>query len=309
MTMAGNNCGIGPKGFEADNDCAKGSGSYAAAKMPEAMTGKVQVFDTKTGNVFTTADAKEVRAMFKEELALSGTLDGMSVRQSTPALEAKQAKKESDFWESRAKQEVENDRQRSLVTPSGVKPGHNDYVDPPVVLYHATFDADAIVKDGFKSGRDLGKQTLGGTSDHLVSFTTQENATLYRDGLEIARVASKGSMTNDEMIDAASKFGVNSDDAKVMLEESKGYTKDKASFNFFQQVSFKGKKFPLFMGGNWPSYLKDAKAATVVGIRSSEVKDILYSSGEKEWRVGDYKKVKAKRIPTPTNNTQFREDN
>jgi hypothetical protein len=55
----------------------------------------------------------------------------------------------------------------------------------------------------------------------------------------------------------------------------------------------KGKQFPLFMGGSWPSFLATAPEPEVLAVRSADVMDVYYNPGEKEWRIADYKKLKA----------------
>lgn len=223
----------------------------------------------------------------------SGPNPTLGLRRATKSRE--QAEAEEKIARERADAEraarrIELDRIARLATPIGLRPGHPDYVSPPETMYHATFSGKQIREQGFKSGDEVGQHTLGGTASHTVSFTTKQNAEIYRDGLSTARSAAKGEMTDDQMVSAAVKFGVSEDQAKKLLRDigPKGH-----GFEFFQLVSMKGKQFPLFMGGSWPSFLATAPEPEVLAVRSADVMDVYYNPGEKEWRIADYKKLKA----------------
>lgn len=291
----------GGGGFQPGNDCGGEGGSagssknHKASEMPKDMDGDVEILDTETGNVLSKLTAAEARSAFAEEMKESGTLEGLSVRKVTSETEADSKRKDDEFWSKRDDMVKESERQEKLNTGSGLLSGHQKYVEPPDKLYHATFNADDIVRDGFKSSDDLGKQTLGGSASNTISFTTKANAEQYRDGLEFARLAAQGKLSNAGMIDAASKFGVTRSKALDLLAESQK-AKD-PSHEFFQKVSFEGKKFPLFMGGSWPEHLNSAKPASIVSVDSSSAGKLLYAPGETEWRATEYSGMTANKEP------------
>jgi hypothetical protein len=295
----------GGGGFQPGNTCAAGDGGtatkgapkrYAAKDMPADMSGEVEIFDPDSGQVFTTATADEARAMFAEELAESGTLDGLAVREVTQESKAEAEQKEKEFWAERDRKEKEARRQEQLATSHGLREGHNDFVPPPETLYHATFNADDIIAQGFKSGDEVGKQVLGGSASHLVSFTTKENAETYRNGLEHARLAATGQLSDSEMIQVATQYNVSEDRAKKLMQDVSSQRHNNPSLEFFQRVSMEGKTFPLFMGGTWPEHIKNAGPAEIVAVQSSRAGDVYYNPGETEWRVGDYQNLKPKKV-------------
>lgn len=268
----------------------KNPATFAAKDMPADMAGEVEVFDPDTGQLFDTVDASAAREMFAAQMAEYGNLDGLAVRESNAEAKAERAKAEKEFWDKRDQQQAEARRQEELKTPHGLRPGHDKFVAPPKVLYHATFNADEIVSDGFKSSDDLGKQVLGGSASHLVSFTTKENAEIYRNGLEHARLAARGELSDGEMIEAATQYNVTADRARKLMIDARQSRGD-ASHEFFQRVAMEGKTFPLFMGGSWPEAMKTAKPAEIVGVPSADATDLYYNPGETEWRVGGYRKL------------------
>jgi len=279
---------------ESEGDEEDEAEDYSAAEMPDDMTGEVEVYDTNTGQLFTTVDATEARAMFAEELKENGTLDGLGVRKATEESKLEREQKEREFWEERDRMQAESLRQDELSTPQGLRPGHKDYVEPPERLYHATYSASKILEEGFKSSADLGSQVLGGSAGHLISFTTRENAEVYRNGLDVARKAAQGELDDDDAVDAATQFNVAEDRARELLSETK--REGNNYHEFFQRVSMEGKKFPLFMGGSWPENLKTAEPASIVSVASQGIEDIRYNPGESEWRVGDYGGIVASKV-------------
>ena len=279
----------------ADGRFGDKSGTHAKA-MPKDWTGRVDLVDKGTGEVLHTADAAEVRAMLADAVASGDTLDGVMVRQSSTEADAAESRRKADAEAAREARVKEAQRQEALRTGYGLKPGHKDFVAPPERLYHATFAGDQIASEGFKSADEVGKQTLGGTSGHLVSFTTEENAKLYMDGLNAARSAARGEMDESELTKTGERFGVSSEQmGQILSHYSKG-SPSKRAFDVLQAVAMRGKKFPLFMGSDWPDHLATSDPATVVSVPSAGVEDIYYNPSEKEWRVADYKNLKLRDV-------------
>ena len=169
-----------------------------------------------------------------------------------------------------------------------------DIPKPPETLYHVTFSPKEIKEQGFKTGAQSGKWILGsGDKRDYVSFTTAENAKLYRQGMHDAYNAAAGLFDptdKSSMRVLGSRYGVK----KSRMDEIVGdilhrYPKEDnptQMFEIMQQMSFLGKKFPLFMGGHWPQSLIDANDAPV--IMSAKVgpdAKLSYNEHEKEWRV------------------------
>ncbi|MFA5376354.1 MAG: phage minor head protein [Dehalococcoidia bacterium] len=262
-------------------------GVFTADKLPSDMTGDVEFLDDND-DIVATMSVEDARLALKEHEEMGLDIKDVRLRQSSEATKAEAERKREEYWKDRERQSTELQRIEGLATPSGLRPGHPGYVEPPDQLYHATFAADKIKTEGLKSSDELGQQTLGGSASNLISFTTKDNAEKYRDGLNIARKAARGELTRDELVSAGVTHGVS--EARVndlMLQHGDN------DFAVLQAVSLEGKQFPLFMGTGWPDHLKDAKPASTIFIRTADVKDLYYNPGETEWRVGDYKGVTA----------------
>jgi enamine deaminase RidA (YjgF/YER057c/UK114 family) len=234
----------------------------------------VDIHDPKTGEVYWTGPRHEAESMLREQDEVEPG-HGLALRPSIPQKSDREARDRE-----REQRIQESLRQESLRTPYGLLPGHKDYVDPPETLYHATYAADAIRSEGFKSSDELGYQVLGGSSSHLVSFTTRENAEQYRQALEIAQRASRNELSADETVAAARQFGVPPTHTRSLLEQH-----GDNSFAVWQGISHASRgKFPLFMGGSWPSHIRTADKPDLVSVPSSSLGTIYYNPGEKEWR-------------------------
>jgi len=85
------------------------------------------------------------------------------------------------LYEEATAEELE--RYRDWIT-SGVV-GPDDIVKIPDKVYHATPHADAIMKEGFKTAKELGVSGFGGHGSY-VSFTTLENARIYQENMRMA---------------------------------------------------------------------------------------------------------------------------
>ena len=252
---------------------------------------EVDVHDPKTGETFWTGPASEARLMLAEEEKENpgSGLEMKRAAMSAADREAERVRKLDDLDKSNIARREENDRKNSLKNEAGFLPGHPEYKDPPPKLYHATFSGDAIKRDGFKSGQDAGKTVLGGAGNHTISFTTKENAETYAEGLRDAQKGARGELSNEDLVRLAPRYGTTENTMRRIVAEAAAKTSNRAdiAFQALQQLSFEGKKFPLFMGGSWPQGIDKAGAPTVLALDASKVKDIAYSPAETEWRVGD----------------------
>jgi hypothetical protein len=211
---------------------------------------------------------------------------GLQLRPATKA--AAERGREEAAARARAEEEAsarvrEAERQSALRTAHGLLPGHKGYVEPPERLYHATFAADKIEAEGFRGGDDpkSGGEVLGGSSGHLVSFASKEDAEHYRNALEAARLSAQGKMNKAEFVDRASKFGVSRERAAEIADAHEGTD----YFDAWQQVSAEGLSFPMFMGGGWTETVRQAGPAGLVSIPSSSAGEIYYVPSEREWRL------------------------
>ena len=95
------------------------------------------------------------------------------------------------------------------------------------------------------------------------------------------------------MVKLGQKFGVDKVKMNDIVQSSRHIVDPaKKSFDVLQKVSFAGKQFPLFMGGNWPESVKNARPASIVAIKSSGPSDWTYNPSETEWRIRDPEKIK-----------------
>ena len=263
---------------------------------PHDKDEEVDVHDPKSGEVYWTGPRHEAEKMLKETEEQEGPNHGLQLRKATKSSVEREHEEAEKFRldeERRTKSLEDAKHQESLAQPDGYLPGHKKYVDPPERLWHATYAADKIKAEGFKSSDELGSGVLGGSAGNLVSFTTKENAKLYRDALNVARLAARGELTDEQTIKHGVEFGVSESKMRQLMDETsrkyKGdsdYDKSRRSFNLWQQVAFEGKKFPVFMGRGWSQTVRDSQSASLVSIKSSDVTDIRYAPGETEWRVG-----------------------
>lgn len=249
---------------------------------------EVEIHDND-GEVFWRGKHDEAVKLLKEQEEFEPN-HGLQIRAATQQTKDEEHERRDKFDKEASERVVEASRQSSLSTGHGVLPGHKYFVEPPEELYHATFSADVIKKEGFKSGDELGLQVLGGSSSQLTSFTTKENAEYYRDALNTARKAVKGELSTKELVDdIGPKYGVNKERMQQIVESNSDKNDD--HFNTFQRMSLEGRKFPLFMGSMWPNTIKKSATAETVSIKSKDAKDVYYNPGEHEWRVGGLKGV------------------
>lgn len=244
----------------------------------------VQIHDSATGEIYWHGPRHEAEDMLREQ---SEVEPGNTLRIVPYDQSAHTAQQSLEEVRRRQHDEAaaETQRQESLRTPFGLLPGHRDYVEPPSTLYHATLDPDKITTGGFKSSDELGYQTLGGSSSHLVSFTTKANAEKYAQALDTSRKAAQGKLGDADLVKVGQRYGVSEEKMQEILDRTEG-ARDK-SFSVLQAVSMEGKQFPLFMGTSWPQHLKTAGPPALVSVPSSDVKSIYYNPGEHEWRLGD----------------------
>jgi SPP1 gp7 family putative phage head morphogenesis protein len=224
--------------------------------------GGVDIYDPNTGDLLWTGPEDEARKMLAEQEQVEPG-HGLKIRPASSEAADKKREQESKAREA-----------------------HEDYVEPPETLYHATFAGEKIRQEGFRSSSELGIQVLGGSSSHLVSFTTKENAETYRDALDLARRAARDELSAAELVHEGSKFGVSRHEMQKIVAKY-GDVNPRTSFDILKDVSFAGKgKFPVFMGGGWSETVRDAVTPELVSTRSSSASEIYYNPSEKEWRVG-----------------------
>ena len=87
------------------------------------------------------------------------------------------------------------------------------------VLYHATVAGDAILSQGFKTRKEIGKGALGGGPDDVISFTADpEIAKAIAVALvEVIRIA-KGQITFETVMQMAKQHGINLEDSSFYKE-------------------------------------------------------------------------------------------
>lgn len=185
--------------------------------------------------------------------------------------------------------------------PKEGEPGGAKWRDPPAVLYHATLFGPEIQDTGFRPLNELpgSHRVLGGSDTRSMSLTSRENAETYRDGIAVAIHAAQGILPwdRDDAVGVADRFGVSAKEASGLWDEtSRKYAAEpehKRWFEFLQSVSFAGRKFPLFMGGQWPESVRTAKEPPrIVRVEMGEAKHVTYNPSETEWKVADPEKLK-----------------
>lgn len=131
----------------------------------------------------------------------------------------------------------------------------------PPKLYHVTLAAPAILSGGFKTSDQLGgSMVLGGSNGEALSTTDSRiRADEYAHGLQLAVLAADGKIAvDDDLLDTCQSFGVSFSQARELIQDIQKdkarnrWDDKKASHEFFQRLSFAGRKFPLFMGSSWP---------------------------------------------------------
>lgn len=258
---------------------------------------QVEIYDARQQEVLWSGSKADADRMIQEAKEQGDSLDDLSINRAgtSPKKPARQQ---------------EEPKPQPTHTPAGIpvppdpkpnQPGGKDWVDPPEKLYHATYAADAIAENGFKTADELGGAVLGGSKTDSVSFTTKENAETYRRGLEIAREAAQGRLPFDmgTAKAVANKFGIGPADFASLWQDSGKRRGDDADkwFHYLQGVSFRGRQFPLFMGGGWPkAVVESAKPPQVVEISSKGPEQYTYNKGETEWRIEDTSKIKVEGI-------------
>ena len=280
-------------------------GPVSANNFPADAAGNWEAVDKATGGVLDIKDATEIRTIIEEAAAAGESLDDLEFRPSTPETRAAEEKRREDAiaaHEARAAQIRAAELNPNL-------PGGKYWVEPPEKLYHATYAADEIAASGFKTAEQLGPSSdvLGGSRRDSVSFTTKANAEKYRIGLEVARRAAQGEINPDDfnaLKQIGQQFGVPpSEMRKIADANSNIHDPKKRLFSILQGVSFAGRQFPLFMGGNWTDTVAKAKPAKLVEIDSKGPENWSYQPGETEWRIGDPQRIAGVRVvDSPTDN-------
>jgi hypothetical protein len=103
-------------------------------------------------------------------------------------------------------------------------PAHEDFE----IMYHATSNVEAILKEGFKTQRQLRKEGkgagLGGGDPDVISFTANPKiASAIAKGLKTVTQIVKGNITFDEIFSRYKKTGIlNDDDTKYMYDNERG---------------------------------------------------------------------------------------
>lgn len=179
-------------------------------------------------------------------------------------------------------------------------PGGAKWRDPPEVMYHATFSAPEIEREGFRplDRLDPRHRVLGGSDTTSMSLTTRENAELYRDGLATARQLAQGQVPwdrrNAQLL--AHHFGVQDAEFDRLWREQDrrtGVPDDQRWYDLMQGVSFAGRKFPLFITGGWTDALKNASGPPrLVKVARGSAEQFSYNPGETEWKVRDPEKLR-----------------
>ncbi len=272
-----------------------GKQEFHPTKIPHDLTGDVDLVDSATGEILTSGPAAEIRKMVADSIADGDPLTGLVARPAKAEVLTAQK-------EAAAKARDEHDRKAKELQARSAsdeyREGGKHWKPMPERVYHATFAGDKIASDGFKTADELGgaADVLGGSNRAAVSFTTKENAEAYRDGLEVAWKAARGDLNPDDtasMFEIGAQFGVDAPSMKKILPRFEGEKdKPKRLFGILQQVSFKGKKFPLFMGSDWTGTVKNSKTPpSIVSASSSGLKDVVYAPSETEWKVHDARSI------------------
>jgi len=277
-----------------ESGIAKGGKKVDPKNIPEEWEGEVELVSKETGEILMRASAEEVKKAVKETLDEGLTVDDLEAR-----LADEDTKEEERLLKEKAKerekQRAEEVEKRAKQDP--YKPGGSKWQDPPARLYHATFASDKIASQGFRTADDLGgdSDVLGGSIRNGVSFTTKENAETYREGLEVAWRAAKGEIDPDDistMLRLGSKFGLEPRAMRQILNRFDDKNKAKRTFKILQAVSLEGRKFPLFMGTNWPrTVIETSTPPQIVSIDSSGPDEWSYNPSETEWRIHDPKRI------------------
>ncbi len=164
--------------------------------------------------------------------------------------------------------------------------------EPFEYLYHASSNATAIMREGFKTKKELGKPTgLGGGSDTLVSFTSNPKiAKSIASALRMAVRIAKGELSVDDVADKYKRFGV-IDDEDIQTSK-KGYSDPKAqAFNLYRLalmgIQEKGIGYNPHFG--FPEFEDFAKTnVSDIGVLKAKIdmsKVVEYLPGEEEYRV------------------------
>lgn len=274
----------------------------AAKDIPDDWTGEVEFID-ESGAVLDTQPAEEARQNIKDSIAEGDDLPELRVRQATAETKLAEDQRRQEIDERRTKTIAEIREREKL----GNRPGGVDWKPLPPKLFHATYAADAILEGGFKSAEELGgdADVLGGSVRTGVSFADLETVTDYRDGLNVARLAARGELNPDDpdtLAKLATRFGVSEE---FMAKESArsdrpGTDPAKRMFEILQATSFEGKKFPLFMGGNWSKTVASSEPPQIVEIETEGVENVSYHKSENEWRIHDPKQIKGTKLLQPT---------
>jgi hypothetical protein len=299
--------------FESKHPRDKGKFAHKAGAHPYKRDDigpheTVEMYDTNTGEVLWTGPHAEASQMLRESEAAEGVaegqMEGIGVRRPG----------EADRQVAGPAQQVAQPQvPKPTHTPAGIpipedprpeQPGGKDWIDPPEKLYHATYAAEEILAGGFRTADELGTQVLGGSKTDSVSFTTKENAEIYRDGLAVARLAARGELpfTPEKLTEIAARFGV-TDRATLRAIWRDAATGQMATaddpkkwFNALQRVSMEGRVFPLFMGGNWPPSVRTARPPAILEVNSRGPERYSYNKGETEWRIEDATKITGLRL-------------
>ena len=108
--------------------------------------------------------------------------------------------------------------------------------EPFEYLYHASSNVPAIIREGFKTKKELGRPTgLGGGSSDLISFTANPKiARAIANSLKMAVRISKGELTFDNIAQKYKKLGLLGDEDIQSAKE--GYSKDpkEQTFNLYR---------------------------------------------------------------------------
>lgn len=275
-----------------------GGGTHSAADFPASVKGRVRLVDRATGESLMFGDAAEIRDTLAAARSEGDDVSGLDVVESSEGEQADiEAAAKAEQEERRRLHDEEVARRRAEESRDPNRPGGRNWVDPPPVLWHATFAGDAIRRDGFKTAEELGHDVLGGVSRNTVSFTTRENAEQYLKGLQVARDVAQGRLDVRDPGTAeyvGSLFGASPEGVAWVWKNThlargaSGDSPPRWGFNFLQLLSMETHgRFPLFMGGDWSDAVKNAPPPSLVGVESASGRDMSYNPSETEWRVGD----------------------
>lgn len=112
--------------------------------------------------------------------------------------------------------------------------------EPFEILYHASSNVPAVLREGFKTRKQLGNKTgLGGGPDDIISFTANPRiAKSIASAIKTAVKIAKGIITFDDIVKKYKRFGIIDDNDIETQKRSTSDAKENA-FNLFRLANMK----------------------------------------------------------------------